>query len=52
MEIPLAITAFSAEQLDRGGFTGLQDLSFQTAGMHFHKQGGLIPAGPDYVTAV
>ena len=43
MEIPLAITAFSAEQLDRGGFTGLQDLSFQTAGMHFHKQGGQIP---------
>jgi len=42
-EIPMAITAFSAEQLERGGFTGLQDLSFQTAGMHFHKQGGQIP---------
>ncbi len=25
-EIPMAITAFSAEQLERGGFTGLQDL--------------------------
>ena len=42
-EIPMAITAFSAEQLERAGFTGLQDLSFQTAGMHFHKQGGQIP---------
>ena len=31
MEIPLVITAFSAEQLDRGGFTGLQDLSLRTA---------------------
>ena len=43
VDIPIAITAFSAEQLIRGGFTGLQDLSFQTAGMHFHKQGGQIP---------
>ena len=42
-DIPIAITAFSAEQLIRGGFTTLQDLSFQTAGMHFHKQGGQIP---------
>ncbi len=42
-EIPMAITAFSAEQLERGGFTTLQDLSFQTAGMQFHKQGGQIP---------
>ena len=43
VDIPVAITAFSAEQLIRGGFTGLQDLSFQTAGFHFHKQGGQIP---------
>jgi iron complex outermembrane receptor protein len=42
-DIPIAITAFSAEQLIRGGFTTLQDLSFQTAGLHFHKQGGQIP---------
>ena len=42
-EIPMAITAFSADQLERGGYTSLQDLSFQTAGMHFHKQGGQIP---------
>ena len=52
MEIPLAIAAFSAEQLDRGGFTDLQDLSFRTADMHFHKQGGLMPTGPGYFTAV
>ena len=43
VDIPVAITAFSAEQLIRGGFTSLQDLSFQTAGFHFHKQGGQIP---------
>lgn len=43
VDIPVAITAFSAEQLIRGGFTSLQDLSFQTAGLHFHKQGGQIP---------
>ena len=42
-DIPIAITAFSAEQLIRGGYTTLQDLSFATAGMHFHKQGGQIP---------
>ncbi len=42
-DIPIAITAFSSEELIRGGFTSLQDLSFQTAGMHFHKQGGQIP---------
>ena len=42
-EIPISITVFSADQLERGGFTNLQDLSFQTAGMHFHKQGGQIP---------
>ena len=43
VDIPVAITAFSAEQLIRGGFNSLQDLSFQTAGFHFHKQGGQIP---------
>ena len=42
-DIPIAITAFSSEDLIRGGFTSLEDLSFQTAGMHFHKQGGQIP---------
>ena len=43
LEIPVAITAFSADALDRGGFTGLQDLSFQTAGLQYHKQGGQVP---------
>lgn len=43
VDIPVAITAFSAEELIRGGFNSLQDLSFQTAGFHFHKQGGQIP---------
>ena len=43
VDIPVAITAFSADELDRGGFISLQDLSFQTAGLQFHKQGGQIP---------
>ena len=43
LEIPVAITAFSADQLDRGGYLNLQDLSFSTAGMQFHKQGGQKP---------
>jgi iron complex outermembrane receptor protein len=43
IEVPVAITAFSADQLDRGGFINLQDLSYQTAGLQFHKQGGQKP---------
>jgi iron complex outermembrane recepter protein len=43
LDIPVAITAFSFEQLDRGGFESLEDLSFVTAGLHFNKQGGQIP---------
>jgi iron complex outermembrane receptor protein len=43
LEIPVAITAFSAEQLDRGGYINLQDLSFATAGLQYHKQGGQKP---------
>ncbi|MDX2225035.1 MAG: TonB-dependent receptor [Rhodospirillaceae bacterium] len=43
LEVPISITAFSAEQLDRGGFTSLEDLSFRTAGLHYNKQGGQIP---------
>lgn len=43
LEVPVSITAFSSTQLDRGGFTSLEDLSFKTAGLHFNKQGGQIP---------
>jgi iron complex outermembrane receptor protein len=43
LEIPLAITAFSADELDRSGAISLEDLSFRTAGMHYNKQGGQIP---------
>ncbi|MDG2242703.1 MAG: TonB-dependent receptor [Rhodospirillaceae bacterium] len=43
LEIPVAISAFSFDELDRSGFTNLEDLSFVTAGMHFNKQGGQIP---------
>ena len=43
LEIPVAITAFSFEELDRSGFVSLEDLSFVTPGLHFNKQGGQIP---------
>ncbi|MDX2144371.1 MAG: TonB-dependent receptor [Rhodospirillaceae bacterium] len=43
LEVPVAVTAFSADQLDRGGFTSLEDISFKTAGLHYNKQGGQIP---------
>ena len=32
-EIPLAITAFSTDDIDRAGFKGLDDLSLQVAGL-------------------
>ena len=43
LEIPVAISAFSADELDRSGAMSLEDLSFRTAGMHYNKQGGQIP---------
>ena len=43
LEIPIAITAFSAEQLDRGGIKDLQELSKSVAGLQFSNQGLAIP---------
>ena len=43
LEVPVAITAFGFDEMDRKGFTSLQDLSFVTAGLHYNKQAGQVP---------
>ncbi|MDX2144373.1 MAG: TonB-dependent receptor [Rhodospirillaceae bacterium] len=42
-EIPIAISAFSADQLDRAGITKLEDLTLQVAGVQYHSLGLAIP---------
>ena len=42
-DIPLAVTAFSESQIEEAGFTGLDDISLQTAGFQFSNQGGQQP---------
>ncbi len=42
-EIPLAISAFTADDIDRSGFKGLEELSLQVAGLQYHDQGGQRP---------
>ncbi|MDX2223184.1 MAG: TonB-dependent receptor [Rhodospirillaceae bacterium] len=42
-EIPLAITAFSADQLQRAGFKDLHELSLNVAGLQYHSLGLAIP---------
>jgi iron complex outermembrane receptor protein len=42
-EIPIAITAFSAEQISRAGITKLEDLTLKVAGVQFHSLGLAIP---------
>ena len=37
-DVPLSITAFTGEELERGGFADLEDISFQTAGMQFNNE--------------
>ncbi len=41
-DIPIAITAFSADDIDRAGFTNLEDLSLQVAGLQFSAQSGAL----------
>ncbi|MEQ9446273.1 MAG: TonB-dependent receptor [Rhodospirillaceae bacterium] len=41
-DIPIAISAFSADDIDRAGFTTLEDLSLQVAGMQFSAQSGAL----------
>ena len=40
LEIPVAITAFSADDIERAGFQNLEDLSLQVAGLQFSSQSG------------
>ncbi|MDX2225037.1 MAG: TonB-dependent receptor [Rhodospirillaceae bacterium] len=42
-EIPIAISAFSADQLSRAGITKLEDLTLQVAGVQYHSLGLAIP---------
>ena len=42
-EIPIAITAFSAVQLERAGFKDLNELSKNVAGLQYHSMGLSIP---------
>ena len=37
-DVPLSITAFTGEELERGGFVDLEDISFQTTGMQFNNE--------------
>lgn len=41
-DIPIAISAFSADDIERAGFTNLEDLSLQVAGMQFSAQSGAL----------
>ncbi|MBL8627982.1 MAG: TonB-dependent receptor [Rhodospirillaceae bacterium] len=42
-EIPIAISAFSADQIQRAGITKLEDLTLKVAGVQFHSLGLAIP---------
>jgi iron complex outermembrane receptor protein len=42
-EVPIAITAFTAEQLEKSGVTRLEEITLQTAGVQYHSLGLAIP---------
>ena len=42
-EVPLAISVFSADDIDRSEFKGLEELSLQMAGLQHSDQGGQRP---------
>jgi iron complex outermembrane receptor protein len=42
-EIPIAISAFTAEQIENRGITRLEDLTLQVAGVQYHSLGLSIP---------
>jgi iron complex outermembrane receptor protein len=42
-EVPLSITAFSSEDIERKGFKGLEDIALAAPGVQYHNQGGQIP---------
>jgi len=43
LDIPVAISAFTAEDISASGALGLEDLSYMSPGMQFHSQAGAIP---------
>lgn len=44
-DIPLSVTAFTADQIERAGFQTLEDISLSTPGMQFNTdQAGSRPA--------
>ncbi|MCK5366841.1 MAG: TonB-dependent receptor plug domain-containing protein, partial [Gammaproteobacteria bacterium] len=43
LDIPVSITAWGADELDRSGAIGLQDFSVRTPGFSYHDQAGQIP---------
>ncbi len=47
LEIPLAITAFSAQDIEDAGFRDLGDISLQTAGLDFFSRSGGRPGRVD-----
>ena len=47
LEIPLAITAFTAEDIEDAGFRDLADISLQTAGLDFFARSGGRPGRVD-----
>ncbi len=42
-QIPIAITAFTADQISRAGITKLEDLTLRVAGVQYHGMGLAIP---------
>ncbi|MCB2108850.1 MAG: TonB-dependent receptor, partial [Rhodobacteraceae bacterium] len=42
-DIPLSITAFSANDIEKRGFKGLEDITFAAPGVQYSNQGGQVP---------
>ena len=45
-DVPLSVTAFSGETIDRAGFTNLEDVSMQTTGLQLNSELGGTRPGP------
>lgn len=43
LDAPLSITAFSADDIERKGFTGLEDVARSAPGVQYSQQGGQYP---------
>jgi iron complex outermembrane receptor protein len=46
-EIPLSITAFSAKDIEKKGFKGLEDIAFASPGVQYSNQAAQIPTTRD-----